>query len=279
MPALPPQNLAINAACFACLGMSQGDVMRLALWDSIAGIGSFITRAGITNQTQINAVAALYSAGIQNGWLAKCDLIYPFVGGTAQAHAQNLKSSNFTITWGIAGVSTVVHDANGITGSGVGTGVGDTGYIASSSGQISLNSAHIGAYVRTTMAAATRGIIAAQTGTEFIRLTTAAGPTAQSRTNCSTNIVAGTQLRFIVGSRLDAASQHFYTDGVDNSAANPSVAVPVANLCVLALTPSGSSPSTCTLSGATAGSGLTFAEYTLMAADWQVFQTALGRQV
>src|SRR6185295_17394845 len=109
----------------------------------LSPVASFIDRAGITSAAQIAALNTLVLAAKTNGWWDKCDLIYPFVGGTAQAHAQNLKSESFTITWNGA----VTHDANGITGDGA-TGYGDTGYVPSSSGQVTLNSAHLGIYRR-----------------------------------------------------------------------------------------------------------------------------------
>lgn len=251
----------------------------LSLWDSIsqgAGpVGSFVERAGITDPVQIVALQALFTNAVTHGWWDKCDLIYPFVGGTALAHAQNLKSSSFTITW----AGTVTHNANGITGNGT-TGIGDTGYNPTSSGQIALNSAHLGCYVRS-IPALLRGLIGAQVGADFLRLNSATPAGAmQVRANCGTSsAVTSVNNAFVALSRIDAANQHLFRSGVDNSFAVASLAIPNMTVVVLAFALPAAGASAANIAGATAGSGLTFAEYALMAADWQAFNTSLGRAV
>ncbi len=93
----------------------------------------FITRAGITDQTQKDAIneltlalKAIETSGGSTVW-DDLEFFYPFVGGNAAAHAENLIDSSLTITW----AGTITHDANGIKGSGSGS-YGDTGYIVTS---------------------------------------------------------------------------------------------------------------------------------------------------
>jgi hypothetical protein len=87
---------------------------------------AFFARASITDPTQKSAVTAmvrsLKSAGLWTSFYA----LYPFVGGNATAHAQNLRSASYAITW----TNAPTHNANGITGNGTtqyGTCTGLTG--------------------------------------------------------------------------------------------------------------------------------------------------------
>lgn len=87
----------------------------------------------------INANTAMTSAqkdawntfvvtGKTDGWWSKMLCIYPYIGGTAAAHAINAKTpGTYNITWN----GTVTHNANGAAGDGS-TGYGDTGWIARS---------------------------------------------------------------------------------------------------------------------------------------------------
>lgn len=110
-----------------------------------AAAQAFITAAGITDLTQKKAVNKLVLDLKAASLWTKLDVIYPFVGGTAGAHAVNLKSpGTFDITWTGAGVT---HDANGITGNGT-TAYGNTGFNpTSAAGNFSLNASSIFAYV------------------------------------------------------------------------------------------------------------------------------------
>jgi len=58
MPATPPNDLLADANCFACLGMSTGEAMALALWDSIS---QNITPSGETFYILSNVGDALIS--------------------------------------------------------------------------------------------------------------------------------------------------------------------------------------------------------------------------
>ena len=82
----------------------------------------FIIRAGITDNTQKNAIITLVSNLVSAGLWGKMLALYPYVGGTAGSHAVNLINSSYTISW----TGGVTHDANGITGNGT-TGFGNTG--------------------------------------------------------------------------------------------------------------------------------------------------------
>lgn len=268
------------SSCFSCLGLSQWEASVLALWDTISQnaaidpVADFIARAGITDQTQIDAVTALHAAAVDHGWWDKCDLIYPFVGGTAQAHAQNLKSAQFTITW----AGTVTHDANGITGAG---GYGDTGYIPASSGQVTLDSVHLSRWRRSvgTNGKVYCGANSVPSGALYLdkgAFATSMGWVANSNVPSSANSgVLG--LSAVV--RNDAANQHFFHAGVDTSAAAASTFIAAVSIVVLGVNNNGvpGGVTTANLSSVTAGSGITFAEFTAMNTDWVAFNAALGR--
>jgi len=114
------------------LNQEEGDGI-----DSDAAV--FISAAGITDATQINAINYLVVELKSNGIWDKMSVIYPFVGGTASAHSYNLKdTSTYQISWG---GTALTHDSNGITGNSV--GYGDTGYIHNDK-----DSLNIGTYIR-----------------------------------------------------------------------------------------------------------------------------------
>lgn len=87
----------------------------------------FILRAGLVDDTQVTAIYDLVDNLKGAGLWSKLLVLYPFVGGNAIAHSQNLLGSDFTITW----VGGVTHDASGVTGDGS-SGYGKTGFIAGS---------------------------------------------------------------------------------------------------------------------------------------------------
>jgi hypothetical protein len=60
---------------------------------------SFISRANITNGSERAAVDILVKDLKAAGLWESADAVYPFVGGSVQAAAFNLRSSNYDITW------------------------------------------------------------------------------------------------------------------------------------------------------------------------------------
>ena len=103
---------------------------------------AFFTAAGITDNTQKNAINDLVIALKNDGLWSKMTAIYPFVGGSASSHAVNLKSPG---TYDLTFFGGWTHDSNGVTGNGT-TGYANTGFAPTLLG---LDSAHISAYIRT----------------------------------------------------------------------------------------------------------------------------------
>jgi len=82
---------------------------------------AFFAAAGITNETQKEAVNQLVLDLKAASIWTKMVALYPFVGGAATPHSYNLANpALYQITWNGA----VTHDANGVTGDGL-TGYGD----------------------------------------------------------------------------------------------------------------------------------------------------------
>ena len=107
---------------------------------------SFITRAGVTNEIQKAAVDYLAKSLKENNLWTNMIALYPFVGGTSNSHAVNLKSASFNITFTASGIT---HDANGITGDGL-SGYGDTGLKPLTHlGAASVSNSHLLVYCRT----------------------------------------------------------------------------------------------------------------------------------
>lgn len=79
---------------------------------------AFFTAASITDDTQKTAVNDLVVALKADGIWAKCNAIYPFVGGTASTHKYNLKDPQDTNgAYRLTFSGTNTHDAEGYTGS------------------------------------------------------------------------------------------------------------------------------------------------------------------
>lgn len=108
--------------------------------------------------TQRNAVFKLLSdigATIDS---TKFKAIYPFLGGTDTAHALNVVSSSFKITWN----GGITHNASGVDGNGS-TGYGDLG-AAPSQLFSSQNSAHVFAYFNDNITGSLRAFFGASAG-------------------------------------------------------------------------------------------------------------------
>lgn len=96
-----------------------------SFWDADAL--TFLSTAGITNSGQMFAINDFVKALKVNGIWTKCDIIYPFIGGTSSTCSYNLKNpAQFQITW--TGTPTFTGNGVGLNGT---TAYGKTGYIPS----------------------------------------------------------------------------------------------------------------------------------------------------
>lgn len=119
------------------IGVLGRSVSRGASYDTDAQ--AFITAAGLSDDTQKNAVNQLVLDLKAAGVWTKLKAAYPFVGGTAAAHKWNLKDPRdldaaFRLTFG----GGWTHDANGAQPNGS-TGYADTKFNTSTNGFTSTN--------------------------------------------------------------------------------------------------------------------------------------------
>ena len=194
----------------------------------------YFTRAGITDHTQKVAVNTFVESVKAMGAWNYLHAVYPMVGGTAGAHAINLRSNACSITWS----NTVTHDAYGVTGDGA-SGCGFTGYKPATAGQTTA-SAHFCVYQRKADCCANEGNSTFLGSTEqgaayynnFLGAQRAAGSytnACMAGPNASTQADPYVQGTYVPGSimvnRTNAASAEWYYSGADHYMTNNAAVV------------------------------------------------------
>jgi len=255
------------------------------VWDQNAL--DFLGAAGITVSGQSNAVNQLCVNAKANGWWSLCDVIYPFVGGTATTHKYNLKNpAAFQITWN----GTPTQDANGVTGNGSSM-YGLTGYTPSSSGvQYVQNSAHMFVYSGTTTptdagimmgsylwsgGTAARGYLR-RNGT-FLDAGGLNSDTITSMVNASSDFRGPLIVIRTSSTAVAAGARSVY--GTSSIASTASEGAQVALMCRYDQGGTADNFSTVNLRGASIGAGMSQAQWDLMRADWDTYEAALSRKV
>ncbi len=210
--------------------------------------------------------------------LSKFKSVYPFVGGTAAAHALNLLGSDFPVTW----YGTVTHNANGIQGDGA-TGYGDTGLSADA---LTNTSNHFAIYSRS--ASTPSGLMCdmgAENGSYGLDLhTRRSDGLAFFRSNVVgyTNFYPDVKSGFFCGSRNGDTTRFHRNDGTEFTTHTQTPGAAFAlNIFIAAWNSSGAAArfSDSNLAFACAGSGLTQAEMVSLYTAVQTFETTLGRQL
>jgi hypothetical protein len=251
---------------------------------------AFFTAAGISDTGQKDAINTLVLGLKSNSIWTKMKAIYPFVGGSASAHAVNLKSpGTYNITWS----GGITHDSNGVQGNGS-TGKGLTGLVPSS--VMTLDSTHVSVYSRTNSSAdqcecGAWGGAANYMGM-FVKYTNGGGylymnspdgtyPTPQIASGDNSSSAA-----FYVGSRMSSSSGDgvLYRNGVagtTGAGSNSGKSLPTVELSLLAVKASGTYTqySARQVAFISIGSGLTSTDASNLYTLVQAYQTALGRQV
>ena len=241
--------------------------------DAQAYVNRVYNAGGSLTNTEANAVNQLVldmkTAGIWDSMKA----VYPMVGSSAAACAQNLKSSlftgSFTAGWTFA--------STGATPNGT-SAYFDTTIIPSTS--LTLNSTHISMYSRTNTAYAMYDINAGQT----LEIVSKWSDNIYYYSVNAIEIGAGIQTSsagFFNVSRTASNSQKAYYNGaVKNTSANSSTALPIFSLIYGALNEASKSGyshrQTAFLS---AGDGLTDVQATALYNSVQIFQNTLGRAI
>ena len=129
----------------------NADTNVFATWSTVAPVldeeaTAFLTRSGITDSVEVVAVRFLAQRLKASGLWSKADAVYPFVGATAGATAQNLVQTNYPVIWG-SGVTF----GNGVNGNATPSGHGRVAnFLFSASGKhYSTNSASLLVYCGT----------------------------------------------------------------------------------------------------------------------------------
>lgn len=240
---------------------------------------AFFTAAGITDQTQKDAVTQLVTDLKGYGIWDKASAIYPIVGGTASSHSYNLKdTASYQITW----VNSPTHSSTGVDYNGT-TQYGDTNLNQLS--VIAEDSEHFSVYILdnidevrvdigVTTSGGTGSMMYTRFGTNFTGrnqgasasnsavATDARGLSVNSRVNSTEIILSKNGSSSTFSNASDVARQNLtYFVGARNGAGTPA---------------SHASKKACFYS---IGAGLTTTECGNLYTAVQTFQTTLGRNV
>ena len=253
---------------------------------------AFFTAAGITDNTQKDALNTLVTSLKTAGVWSKCVAIYPFVGGTASAHKWNLKDPrDLDAAFRLSFLGGWTHSSNGALPNGT-TGYADTFLNTSNLGN---NSAHISYYSRTNSTVVNEivmGNLNDQDGgnglnlvirrdTNLISFRATEAGAATGRVDSSTTDGSG----FIVGSITSSSSRKIYrnnsllntnTTNVNWSRANNTIVIGAAYITNLS-TVGFYTNKECAF--ASIGNGLTDQNVTDLTSAVSAFQTALSRNV
>jgi hypothetical protein len=244
-----------------------------------ADSAAFLTAAGITDATITSAICTLVTSMKADGTWAKCNAIYPMVGGTATTHKFNLKNpvdSNAAFRLNFVGGWT--HSANGALPNGT-NAYADTFLTPTTT--LSLNSTHLSFYSRTITTGGVRIDMAAKDTSLYL--------SSQYATNgVITNInilgfaggiaVANSQGLFI-SSRTTNTAWGIYRNNLNIANRTSAANTLSANTILLASQTITSGFSSRQQAFTSIGSGLNSTEAAALYTAVQAFQTTLGRQV
>jgi len=264
------------------VGISNNINGYYSIYASDTDAQAFITAAGITDNTQINAINTLVTDLKSAGVWTKMKALYPFVGGSAASHKWNLKDPRdldaafrltFTGGWN--------HNSLGVVPNGTNTYV-DTKL--NPTGNLTLNSAHISAYINDTGTGALIG--SDQTYRFWISPYYGSGPVRSSiflNESVYNYFNASTNKGLWLGSRINSSTAKLYNNSSVYLNSNfQSVALENGKIFIAARATGASSADLYfnkPISFSSIGDGLTDTEVANFYTAIQAFQTTLGRAV
>lgn len=239
-----------------------------AFFARVAAAGGTLSNTEKTATNQL--VLDMKSYGIWTSMKA----VYPMVGASAAACAQNLKSSSFTGTF----TSGWTFASTGVTPNGTSAYM-DTGLTPSTS--LSQNSASMGIYSRTNVAAqySDYGVY---DGVGFLQRTRRATDTGGGYANATDKYTTNTSsLGFYCLSRISSSNFSFYKNGVGTLFTSISLGIPALKSWLGACNLFGSilEPSVREIAFHYISDGLTDTQASNFYTAVQTFQTTLSRQV
>lgn len=257
----------VNPYWYASAGCSDADA------------NAFITAAGITDPTITSAICTLVTTMKADGTWAKCNAIYPFVGGTATTHKFNLKNpADTNAAFRLNFIGGWTHSANGAKPNGS-NAYADTFLIPNTS--LSLNSTHISFYSRTIT---TGGLTLDISSIETLLYLSAQYSTNGIITNVNNagfqgGIIVSNSQGLFCSSRTSNTTWAIYRNNINVQNRTNAATSLSLNKIILG--------SNTTLTGfsareqafASIGSGLNSTEVAALYTSVQAFQTTLSRQV
>jgi hypothetical protein len=245
--------------------------------DAVAFFNRVTTAGGTLSTTEKQAVNQLVLDLKANSLWTPMKAIYPMVGASAAACAQNLKSSSFTGTF----TSGWTFASTGATPNGT-SAYFDTGLNANTN--LSQNSTHLSYYSRTNISAGQVDMgITTTTGTSTYLLFSYSGTgfsginAAEAARTSAANPTTG----LLIGSRNSSSQEKYFTNNVSQTRTATSVSIASFNIYLGCYNNMGTalffSSKQCAFSSI--GDGLTDTQASNFYTAVQTFQTTLSRQV
>lgn len=256
--------LGINGIVASSIAQFDADALAFFARVTAAGGTLSTTEKIATNQLVLDLKA--------NSLWTPMKAIYPMVGASAAACAQNLKSSSFTGTF----TSGWTFASTGATPNGTSAYM-DTGYNINTEG--SLNSAHISAYIRNNVATGSQ--IGAYGGSFHHLYTRYTDTKAYIGVNAIESSISSTNSQgFWIGSRIISTVQKLYKNNTTFINAT-SLSSTKANLNIYVGASNGASVDYSSTQNAFAsiGDGLTDTQASNFYTAVQAFQTTISRNV
>jgi hypothetical protein len=240
---------------------------------------AFLTAAGITNSTIINAINILVLDLKLNGLWNKMSAIYPFVGGTAATHKFNLKNPLDTnAAFRLSFVGGWTHSATGALPNGT-NAYADTFLVPNIS--LLLNSTQISFYSRTNSSSGTMVDISVSDIVLYLASGYAGSGVISNNNNSGfIGAIANSDSRgFYCSSRTANTTWVLYRNNVNIANRTTAANALSLNKILLSSTTGFQDFSNKEQAFTSIGQGLSAAEVSNLYTAVQTFQTTLGRQV
>ena len=248
--------------------------------DAAAFFARVTAAGGSLSDTEKEAVNTLVGQMKADGIWTLQKAIYPMVGASAAACAQNLVSSSFTGVFN----GGVTYASSGVQGNGT-TGYFDT--TLKPNAQLALNSTHISFYCNQVPTIGNSNLMGVRIGSNAFLLITPSYPLENGTlytSNNSSEVSRGntilTNLGFFVNTRTTSTTSVLFRNSTKYSYSDTSGALSIGDIYLLGSNDGGDTfrhNGICAF--ASIGEGLTDTQSANLYTAVQAFQTTLGRQV
>jgi hypothetical protein len=248
--------------------------------DALAFFNRVTTAGGSLSDTEKLAVNSLVTQMKADGIWTLQKAIYPMVGASAAACAQNLKSASFRGTF----FGGVTYASSGVQGNGT-TGYFDT--TLKPNAQLALNSTHISFYCNQVPTIGSSNLMGTRINSNAYLLITPSFPlengtlyTSNNSTETNRGTTILTNLGFFVNTRTTSTTSVLFRNSTKYSYSDTSGAVDSGDIYLLGSNDGGNTyrhNGICAF--ASIGEGLTDTQSANLYNAVQTFQTTLGRQV